>query len=322
MVLKSNREFKYLVKIPDVKDPRSATTYRTIKPLNWKIPEKFVCQQELVKIDTEVKSIIRLPSFCTTPRRAATLGSQIIDLTSVSILTQTKFSGIFQYIRIDLQSFATNRTTYRTIKPLNWKIPEKFVCQQELVKIDTEVKSIIRLPSFCTTPRRAATLGSQIIDLTSVSILTQTKFSGIFQYIRIDLQSFATNRLQIGPVDRVQHPLKKTILFGTERAPVRGTNKINPPTKQDVIPAASMFLPKGIHGRKVTIQPGGDIKNCPILVRNRPIRTRYLGHVTGYEPIRDQYFLIRTIHELGPVLNSLLSPQGSAKSGRAYLAHI
>eukprot|EP00116_Pleurobrachia_bachei_P016982 sb/3477244/ len=27
----------------------------------------------------------------------------------------------------------------------------------------------------------------------------------------------------------------------------------------------------------------------------QPIRTRYLGHVTGYQPIRDQYFLIRSI---------------------------
>ena len=27
--------------------------------------------------------------------------------------------------------------------------------------------------------------------------------------------------------------------------------------------------------------------------RNRPIRTRNLGHVTGYQPIRDQYFLSR-----------------------------
>eukprot|EP00116_Pleurobrachia_bachei_P008641 sb/3468903/ len=29
---------------------------------------------------------------------------------------------------------------------------------------------------------------------------------------------------------------------------------------------------------------------------NQPIRTRYLGHVTGYKPIRDQYFLIRSSH--------------------------
>ena len=33
-----------------------------------------------------------------------------------------------------------------------------------------------------------------------------------------------------------------------------------------------------------------------IEIRNskQPIRTRYLGHVTGYQPIRDQYFLIFT----------------------------
>ena len=29
--------------------------------------------------------------------------------------------------------------------------------------------------------------------------------------------------------------------------------------------------------------------------RNRPIRTSYLGHVTGYQPIRDQYFLIPSV---------------------------
>ena len=28
-------------------------------------------------------------------------------------------------------------------------------------------------------------------------------------------------------------------------------------------------------------------------VSKQPIRTRYLGHVTGYQPIRDQYLLIR-----------------------------
>eukprot|EP00116_Pleurobrachia_bachei_P010707 sb/3470969/ len=27
----------------------------------------------------------------------------------------------------------------------------------------------------------------------------------------------------------------------------------------------------------------------------QPIRTRYLGHVTGYQPISDQYFLIRSV---------------------------
>ena len=32
----------------------------------------------------------------------------------------------------------------------------------------------------------------------------------------------------------------------------------------------------------------------------QPIRSRYLGHVTGYQPIRDQYFLIRSV----PVSNN------------------
>ena len=27
----------------------------------------------------------------------------------------------------------------------------------------------------------------------------------------------------------------------------------------------------------------------------QPIRARYLGHVTGYQPIRDQYFLVRSV---------------------------
>eukprot|EP00116_Pleurobrachia_bachei_P004510 sb/3464772/ len=34
----------------------------------------------------------------------------------------------------------------------------------------------------------------------------------------------------------------------------------------------------------------------------QPIRTRYLGHVTGYQPIRDQYFLIRSVPALEPTL--------------------
>eukprot|EP00116_Pleurobrachia_bachei_P016123 sb/3476385/ len=29
-----------------------------------------------------------------------------------------------------------------------------------------------------------------------------------------------------------------------------------------------------------------------VLTSKQPIRTRYLGHLTGYQPIRDQYFLI------------------------------
>ena len=32
-----------------------------------------------------------------------------------------------------------------------------------------------------------------------------------------------------------------------------------------------------------------------VCVSNRPIRTRYLSHVTGYQPIRGLYFLIRSV---------------------------
>eukprot|EP00116_Pleurobrachia_bachei_P008590 sb/3468852/ len=46
--------------------------------------------------------------------------------------------------------------------------------------------------------------------------------------------------------------------------------------------------------------------NCDWLftcTSKQPIRTRYLGHVSGYQPIRDQYFLIRSV----PVGYSLTS---------------
>ena len=33
----------------------------------------------------------------------------------------------------------------------------------------------------------------------------------------------------------------------------------------------------------------------PTEFRKQPIRTGHLGHVTGYQPIRDQYFLIRSV---------------------------
>eukprot|EP00116_Pleurobrachia_bachei_P015944 sb/3476206/ len=33
----------------------------------------------------------------------------------------------------------------------------------------------------------------------------------------------------------------------------------------------------------------------PTETSKRPIRTRYLGHLTSYQPIRDQYFLIRSV---------------------------
>eukprot|EP00116_Pleurobrachia_bachei_P009990 sb/3470252/ len=40
----------------------------------------------------------------------------------------------------------------------------------------------------------------------------------------------------------------------------------------------------------------------PIETSEHPIRTRYLGHVTGYHPIRGQYFLIRSV----PVISYIL----------------
>eukprot|EP00116_Pleurobrachia_bachei_P013984 sb/3474246/ len=39
----------------------------------------------------------------------------------------------------------------------------------------------------------------------------------------------------------------------------------------------------------------GLLKVMAIENLNRPIRTLYLGHVTGYQPIRDQYFLVRSV---------------------------
>ena len=36
----------------------------------------------------------------------------------------------------------------------------------------------------------------------------------------------------------------------------------------------------------------------PTKSSKRPIRARYLGHVTGYQPIRDQYFLVRSFPAL------------------------
>eukprot|EP00116_Pleurobrachia_bachei_P011805 sb/3472067/ len=41
------------------------------------------------------------------------------------------------------------------------------------------------------------------------------------------------------------------------------------------------------------------------LCSSQPIRTRYLGHVTDYQPIRDQYFLIRSVPDLVVYLTCL-----------------
>eukprot|EP00116_Pleurobrachia_bachei_P017359 sb/3477621/ len=58
------------------------------------------------------------------------------------------------------------------------------------------------------------------------------------------------------------------------------------------------------------------VRNRPTQV-NKPIRTRYLDHVTGYQPIRDQYFLIQS------VLETLLTPWTSKQPIRTrYLGHV
>ena len=36
-------------------------------------------------------------------------------------------------------------------------------------------------------------------------------------------------------------------------------------------------------------------KKSKAIVKVQPIRAGYLGHVTAYQPIRDQYFLIRSV---------------------------
>ena len=37
----------------------------------------------------------------------------------------------------------------------------------------------------------------------------------------------------------------------------------------------------------------------------QPIRTRYLGHVTGNQPIRDQYFMVRSVPDVNQVCTTL-----------------
>eukprot|EP00116_Pleurobrachia_bachei_P015642 sb/3475904/ len=49
---------------------------------------------------------------------------------------------------------------------------------------------------------------------------------------------------------------------------------------------------RGYRGKKVE---GRRLE--PTESSKQPIRTRYLGHVTGYQPIRDQYFLIRSVSD-------------------------
>eukprot|EP00116_Pleurobrachia_bachei_P006572 sb/3466834/ len=49
----------------------------------------------------------------------------------------------------------------------------------------------------------------------------------------------------------------------------------------------------------------------PTETGKQPIRTRYLGHVTGYQPIRDQYYLIRSVPDTYIVLEISTHVTGS-----------
>eukprot|EP00116_Pleurobrachia_bachei_P013513 sb/3473775/ len=66
------------------------------------------------------------------------------------------------------------------------------------------------------------------------------------------------------------------------------SDKLSKPT---VIP--SLYI-RGVSGEKKNIYPTY-YHIEPTETSKQPIRTCYLGHVTGYQPIRDQYFLIRSV---------------------------
>ena len=49
------------------------------------------------------------------------------------------------------------------------------------------------------------------------------------------------------------------------------------------------------------------IQEEPTESSKQPIRARYLDHVTGYQPIRDQYFLIRSVPGI-QIIVTILTP--------------
>merc|ERR1719282_690799 len=53
----------------------------------------------------------------------------------------------------------------------------------------------------------------------------------------------------------------------------------------------------------------------------KPIRTLYLGHVTSYQPIRDQY-LVRFLIHISQALNSLLNRTSSFITTTLYISLI
>eukprot|EP00116_Pleurobrachia_bachei_P016651 sb/3476913/ len=64
----------------------------------------------------------------------------------------------------------------------------------------------------------------------------------------------------------------------------------------------------------------------PTETSNRPIRTSYLGHVTGYQPISDQYSLIRSVPDCKGNLYTTIhqEPTGTSKQPirTRYLGHV
>eukprot|EP00116_Pleurobrachia_bachei_P012725 sb/3472987/ len=60
------------------------------------------------------------------------------------------------------------------------------------------------------------------------------------------------------------------------------------------------FLSCEAHDTKVSDEPTETSK--------QPIRTRYLGHVTGYQPIRDKYFRFRSVPDSHVTILRCVSP--------------
>eukprot|EP00116_Pleurobrachia_bachei_P013756 sb/3474018/ len=63
----------------------------------------------------------------------------------------------------------------------------------------------------------------------------------------------------------------------------KGCCLVSKPRNHPFSPAAIFLLTLSVDGMA-----------DPIFCK-QPIRSRYLGHVTGYQPIRDKYFLIRSV---------------------------
>eukprot|EP00116_Pleurobrachia_bachei_P018537 sb/3478799/ len=68
----------------------------------------------------------------------------------------------------------------------------------------------------------------------------------------------------------------------------------DPELKQSLMKECSTKVAVCNPGDGTILASDPEKSDMPRVVK-QPIRTRYLGHVTGYQPIRDQYFLIRSV---------------------------